>query len=126
MLTNASDNLLETLDDLNEVVAINTNINLGKHPIHLNSKIEGAQQNLLAFLKNNNASIINRIPEDVYIKAIPAYLESILMNFMTNAVKYKDPNRDPIITLTAKRSQDYMILSIADNGLGIDLKKIRQ
>ena len=123
MLTDASDNLLETLDNLNEVVAINTNVNLGKFPIHLNSKIEGVQQNLLAFLKNNNAKIINNIPDDVHIKAIPAYLESILMNFMTNAVKYKDPNRDPLITLTINRNQDYTILSIADNGLGIDLKK---
>ncbi|MGY8913825.1 MAG: PAS domain-containing protein, partial [Flavobacteriales bacterium] len=123
MLTNASDNLLETLDNLNEVVAINTNINLGKLPIHLNSKIEGVKQNLLAFLRNNNAKIINNIPEDIHIKAIPAYLESILMNFMTNAVKYKDPNRDPVITLSIKRSPDFTILSIADNGLGIDLKK---
>lgn len=123
MLTDASDNLLETLDNLNEVVAINTNVNLGKLPIHLNSKIEAVQQNLLAFLRNNNAKIINNIPEDVHIKAIPAYLDSILMNFMTNAVKYKDPNRDPIITLSIKRSEDYTVLSIADNGLGIDLKK---
>ncbi|ALM06506.1 hypothetical protein SB49_00765 [Sediminicola sp. YIK13] len=123
MLTDASDNLLETLDNLNEVVAINTNVNLGKHPIHLNSKIKAVQQNLLAFLRNNNAKIINNIPEDVHIKAIPAYLDSILMNFMTNAVKYKDPNRDPVITLSIKRSQGYTVLSIADNGLGIDLKK---
>ncbi|MET7030755.1 PAS domain-containing sensor histidine kinase [Sediminicola luteus] len=123
MLTDASDNLLETLDNLNEVVAINTNVNLGKIPNHLNSKIEAVQQNLLAFLRNNNAKIINNIPDDIHIKAIPAYLDSILMNFMTNAVKYKDPNRDPIITLSIKRSQDYTVLSIADNGLGIDLKK---
>lgn len=123
MLTNASDNLLETLDNLNEVVAINTNINLSKQPLHLNSNIQAVEQNLLAFLKNNNATIINKITDDVYIKAIPAYMESILMNFMTNAIKYKSPNRAPIITLTTKRSQDYIILSIADNGLGIDLKK---
>lgn len=123
MLTDASDNLLETLDNLNEVVAINTNVNLGKFPIHLNSKIEGVQQNLLAFLKNNNATIINNIPDDVHVRAIPAYLDSILMNFMTNAVKYKDPIRPPIITLSIKRNQDYIILSISDNGLGIDLKK---
>ncbi|MEB8330631.1 PAS domain-containing protein [Flavobacteriaceae bacterium KMM 6897] len=123
MLTDASDNLLETLDNLNEVVAINTNINLGKQPLHLNSKLEAVRQNLMAFLKNNSATIINKVPDDVYIRAIPAYLESILMNFITNAVKYKDPNRAPIITLTTKRSQGYIILSIADNGLGIDLKK---
>ena len=123
MLTEASDNLLETLDNLNEVVAISTNINLEKKPVLLTEKIANAEQNLAAFLKKNNARIINEIPEDFTIKVIPAYIDSILMNFITNSVKYKDPKRDPVIKLTVKRNKNYAILSIEDNGLGIDLKK---
>ena len=123
MLTEASDNLLETLDNLNEVVAISTNVNLEKKPIVLNEKIAAAELNLSAFLKKNNATVINEVGNDVKIKVIPAYIDSILMNFITNAVKYKDPARDPIIKLTVKRNENYTILSIEDNGLGIDMKK---
>ena len=123
MLTEASDNLLETLDNLNEVVAISTNVNLEKKPIILNEKIAAAELNLSAFLKKNNATIINEVDDNVKIKVIPAYIDSILMNFITNAVKYKDPSRDPLIKLTVKRNENYTILSIEDNGLGIDLKK---
>ncbi len=123
MLTEASDNLLETLDNLNEVVAISTNINLEKKPVVLNKKIATVEKNLSAFLKKNNARIINKIPDDFEVKVIPAYIESILMNFITNAVKYKDPERNPVIELTVKRNKSYSILSIEDNGLGIDLKK---
>ena len=123
MLTEASDNLLETLENLNEVVAISTNLNLEKKPINLNNKIATVEQNLAAFLKNNNATIINEISDTVHVKVIPAYMESILMNFITNAVKYKDPERDPEIRLSSKSNGNYTILSIADNGLGIDLKK---
>lgn len=123
MLIDASDNLLETLENLNEVVAISTNTNLEKKPINLNEKIKTVQQNLAAFLMNNNAKIVNSISDDVYIKAVPAYIESILMNFITNGVKYKDPERDPIINLSATSNNGYTILSIADNGMGIDLKK---
>lgn len=36
---------------------------------------------------------------------------------------YKSPDRDPIITLSSSRENGYTILSINDNGLGIDLKK---
>ena len=123
MLTEASDNLLETLENLNEVVAISTNVNLEKKPTYLNKKIQTVEQNLAAFLKKNNATIINKVPEDLQIRVIPAYIDSILMNFITNSVKYKDAKRDPIITLSINRNDQYTILSIEDNGLGIDLKK---
>ncbi|MFC2148137.1 PAS domain S-box protein [Bacteroidota bacterium] len=123
MLTEASDNLLETLDNLNEVVAISTNVNLDKKPVNLNKKIAAAEKNLAAFLKKNNAKIINKIPDETYIKVIPAYIDSIIMNFITNAVKYKDDSRDPVIKLTVSENEKYTILSIEDNGLGIDLNK---
>jgi PAS domain S-box-containing protein len=123
MLTEASDNLLETLDNLNEVVAISTNVNLEKIPIKINEKIAAAEQNLAAFLKKNHAQIINEIPADTYIRVIPAYIDSIIMNFITNAVKYKHEQRDPVIRLTVSKNEKYTILSIEDNGLGIDLNK---
>ncbi|PKA99353.1 PAS domain S-box-containing protein [Flavobacteriaceae bacterium MAR_2009_75] len=123
MLTNASNNLMETLENLNEVVAINTNAGLEKKPTNLNKKIETVQQNLTAFLKSHNATIINEVEENVMVKVVPAYIESILMNFMTNAVKYKDPNRKPTVELSSGYQNGMTILSIKDNGMGIDLKK---
>ncbi|NNE03943.1 MAG: PAS domain S-box protein, partial [Eudoraea sp.] len=123
MLMEASDNLLETLENLNEVVAISTNINLDKKPIVLNDKIQAVEQNLTAFLKNNNALIINEVEDDVKVNAVPAYLESILMNFFTNSVKYKDPMRKPVIRISAKKNKKYTIVSITDNGLGIDMEE---
>ncbi|MCX2719292.1 PAS domain-containing sensor histidine kinase [Lentiprolixibacter aurantiacus] len=123
MLTEASDNLLETLDNLNEVVAISTNVNLKKKPVNLVKKIAAVEQNLAAFLKKNNAQILNEIPHDTQVKVVPAYLDSVLMNFITNAVKYKDPQRDPVVKLSLEQCNDYTVLSITDNGLGIDLEK---
>ena len=123
MLRNASDNLLDTLDNLNEVVAITTDTNIEKTPINLNKNIESVKQNLSAYLKKNNATIINKIPENAEIKVIPAYVESIFMNFITNSVKYKNPDKDPEIKISMSKKDNYSIVSIADNGLGIDLKK---
>ena len=121
MLTEASDNLLETLDNLNEVVAISTNLNIEKKTVNLSKSAAAVAQNLAAFLKKNNAQILNEIPHDTTIKAVPAYLDSILMNFITNSIKYKSPDRDPVVTLSVTKKEDYTILSIADNGLGMDL-----
>jgi len=57
------------------------------------------------------------------IKSVPSYLESILINLITNAVKYKDESRPPFISITAEKIGKYTILSVKDNGLGIDLDK---
>lgn len=123
MLIESSDGLLETLDNLNEVVAISSNTNLSKKPVFLGEAVNKVVQGLSAFLKTNNARIVNNIPDEIKVNVIPAYLESILMNFITNGIKYKEPSRDPIIELTAKTEDDFMVLGITDNGLGIDLKK---
>ena len=123
MLVKASDHLLETLNNLNEVVVINSNVNLKKKNIFLNKEIKSVEKNLGVFFKNNKAKIINTIEDDVKINIIPAYLDSMLMNLFTNAIMYKSPDRDPIITLSSSRENGYTILSIKDNGLGLDLKK---
>ncbi len=68
MLMEASDNLLETLENLNEVVAISTKVNLDKKSINLNEKITTVEQNLIAFLKNSNALIINDVDENIEVK----------------------------------------------------------
>ncbi|WP_236262892.1 PAS domain-containing sensor histidine kinase [Aggregatimonas sangjinii] len=123
MLVTASDNLLETLENLNDVVSINTNTSLNKTPVVLRDRIEKIGENLSAFLQNNNAKVINRVSDEVSVSVIPAYLDSILMNFITNGIKYKEPTRDPVIELWVIKSKNSTVLSIKDNGLGIDLKK---
>ncbi|HMB63242.1 MAG TPA: PAS domain-containing protein [Eudoraea sp.] len=123
MLTEASDRLLETIGNLNEVVDISTKTNLEKKPVTINKNIKVVQENLAAFLKTNQATIVNKIPGRAVIKVIPAYLDNILMNFITNAVKYRHPGRKPVIQLSLSRKDDYTILSIEDNGMGIDLNK---
>lgn len=123
MLFNSSNNLMETLNNLNDVVDINTKRGLQKKSINLKTKIKTIEQSLSADLITSNSKIINRIPSHLKIKVIPAYIDSILSNFLTNSIKYKSPDRDPIIELEATKEGKYTVLSIKDNGLGIDLKK---
>jgi signal transduction histidine kinase len=125
MLTTASDNLLETLENLNEVVAINSNTNLVKKRVNLREKVGLVSQNLAEYLKEGKATIINRIPQDTRINVIPSYIESILVNFISNSVRYKSKEKDPVIQLSTSKEGQYTVLSIADNGMGIDLKKYK-
>ena len=123
MLTKASDNLMDTLENLNEVVDISINVNLEKKPLNLNEQIERVKENLTAFFHQNDVQLKNNISDKVYVKAVPAYMESIILNLLTNSVKYKHPQRTPEITLSTKKEEDHIVLSISDNGLGIDMEK---
>ena len=123
MLTQASDNLLETLENLNQVVDINTNINLKKEQLNIHDTIVKVQHSLAAFLDKNQVQFNNKVDKKLVVKSVPAYLDSIILNLLTNAVKYRDPNRKPVITLTTKKLDQKVILSVSDNGLGIDLER---
>lgn len=123
MLNNASDNLLETLENLNEVIAINTNVRMEKKEVRLYRAVHAAQQHLSEFLKSHNAKVFNEIPPEAVMRAIPTYLDSILINFITNGVKYRHPERVPEVRLSYEKSGGQDVLVISDNGLGIDLKK---
>ncbi|WP_339841569.1 PAS domain S-box protein [uncultured Maribacter sp.] len=123
MLFNASDNLSETIKGLREIVAVKSKINDEKKMLSLNEHIFQVEQNVAGLLKETNGKIINEIPDTVKIKALPAYLNSILTNCITNSIKYRSDEKNPLIILSTVEDKNFTILSIEDNGLGIDLEK---
>lgn len=55
---------------------------------------------------------------------ISAYIESIVLNFITNGIKYKSPERDSYLKVQTVSDKDAVEIRFEDNGLGIDLKKM--
>lgn len=46
-------------------------------------------------------------------------LRSILHNLISNALKYRNPNRPPQIRVSTESANEYVLLKVSDNGLGI-------
>jgi signal transduction histidine kinase len=53
------------------------------------------------------------------------YIESILLNLLTNSIKYRSESRTLKITITATQLNDSITLVFKDNGIGIDLERNR-
>ncbi|MDG1570736.1 PAS domain-containing protein [Robiginitalea sp. M366] len=123
MLTKASNNLMETLENLNEVVAINTNTNIQTSRVDLHHMAEEAENNLAAYLGANLAKVVNEIPKATMVQAVPSYMENIISSLITNAVRYRHPDRLPVIRLYMEKTNNRTVLCVEDNGLGIDLDK---
>lgn len=77
-------------------------------------------------ISRKKVKIINQIPKDLMILSNEAYLESILLNLTTNAIKYSNQDKILVLEYFIDCTEDFIILNIKDNGLGIDLDKYQE
>jgi diguanylate cyclase len=122
-LYRVSESLDETMVNLNKVVQINSGINNIIKPLPLHAYIEKAIDFLKEPIQEKAAVINNQIPVDTIVHYNPAYLESILFNFLSNALKYSHPTRNLEVAIQHFQDKEKLVLTISDNGMGIDLEK---
>ncbi len=122
-LKTTSNALSETIDHLKELVDIHTTIIHKKEDLNLNVYLNQTLEVLSKEIKDNKVKIVNKIGKKDTIKFNPAYLESLFLNFTTNAIKYSHPERYPEISYSSSVENGKLVLLIEDNGLGINLEK---
>ena len=123
--------ILQTGKDLDMVIHDITNIleiRKGyKHQferVDLNEKLSIVKTLLAGDLKATHATVKHSF-EVTSINGLPAYVESIFYNLISNSVKYRSPDRDPIIEITTRLQGDTIRLSFKDNGIGLDLARFK-
>ncbi|HSM62404.1 MAG TPA: PAS domain-containing sensor histidine kinase, partial [Gillisia sp.] len=123
LLSKVGSELNHTLDDLNEVVSISTNLDLSIEPLQINAFLDKTIDLLHVQIERKEAIVKRNIPDEMIVDFNPSYLESVLLNFLTNAIRYRDPKRKLVISITGFREKKAWVLEIADNGIGIDLER---
>jgi PAS domain S-box-containing protein len=122
LVNNSVENLKQTVEDLTEVVKVNLTQNIMiEIPIY-----DAVQKNIdLLILKSKEAGIIinNLLDKDLKIKGVPAYIDSISLNFITNSLKYRHTERNSYLKIYAVQDKSHHIICFEDNGLGINLTK---
>ena len=122
-LKTLSTSLTKTISNLNEIVLIQNNKNNKIEKLYLAKEVDKMMDILNIIITENNAKIINNIDPKLYIFYSPIYLESIIQNLFTNAIKYKHPDRAPEIALSTVLKKETIKVILSDNGVGIDLDK---
>jgi PAS domain S-box-containing protein len=83
-------------------------------------------QNLMPYYQNEvkslNGQISIDIAENSTVLGTSIYIKSIIQNLISNAIKYRSKSRNISINISTKLQGKYILLTIEDNGLGIDLK----
>lgn len=112
-------------------VIINELSNISRIQKGLDEDIEKVHLiNLLEEFKIHHSEMINMSSAKIYadfqvsdITFSQRSMRSILNNLLTNAIKYRSPERTPEILLSTYEEDRWIILSVKDNGLGIDLSR---
>ncbi|MFD0941913.1 PAS domain-containing protein [Pedobacter boryungensis] len=123
LLKTVANNLNETLFNLNNIINIQTSIDIIVEPLNLYDYIAKTLITQNAQILVKEATVLIKVDEDIEIMYNKAYLESILLNLISNALRYSHPDRKPVISMACFEENGQLVLHVSDNGIGIDLKK---
>jgi len=68
--------------------------------------------------KKKEIILLNKIEEGIQVQADQPMLEIVVRNLLNNAIKYS--NKGGSVSVSAERAEDKLIISVADNGIGMD------
>lgn len=92
-------------------------------PITFKKVLDNVINQSSADINKKNAAIKEDFSELKTINYNETYLESIMINLISNSLRYSSEKREPNIIIKSKITGNKKQLIISDNGLGINLKK---
>ncbi len=120
------DSLDHTLKGLMEVISVRRLSTKNTNPINIQQVFEEVCASIQEHIDHANAAITLDLKEVEQINYPQVHLKSILLNLISNSIKYRDVKRALKINIRTFLSNGIPCLSISDNGLGIDLQKYKK
>ena len=115
--------LNDTINDLVKVIIIKDNPSVQKENVSIKDIFENVFNQLSYLIQTIEPIIKIDLDEVPILEVNKSYLESIFLNLLTNALKYRDTTRQLKLNVTTKVADKKLIITFKDNGIGIDLEK---
>jgi len=122
-LEKISVSLSKSISNLNDLMAVETELNKTKTPIAFKDVLANVTGTLSQQINDTKAIIDSDFSKGPVVEYVPAYIESIILNLVSNALKYRHPQRIPHIQLRSYFENGHTMFTIKDNGMGIDLTR---
>jgi signal transduction histidine kinase len=112
------------IKDLNDVLTARSPLNEKREEFLISDIVQGVCNNLHQQITQSNALINVQIdPDSDAIISIKSYVQSIIHNLISNAIKYKSQHRNPEISIGVWKESGHTHIEVSDNGMGIDLEQ---
>ncbi|MBX2894327.1 MAG: HAMP domain-containing histidine kinase [Cyclobacteriaceae bacterium] len=112
-----------TIRDLSNVIDTRNRITRLRQPILWADLMDTIKTQLAKDIEDNQVEILTDFDEAPEIFSVRPMAHSILYNLVSNAIKYRNPERRCVVRITTSKGADHILLAITDNGMGIDLKR---
>ncbi len=86
--------------------------------LEIRQKIEKTKLLLHQQILENSATIVIENPLPT-VMASPDLLQQVILNIVSNAIKYHRPGHDPILQISSSPDEDFENIKFRDNGIGI-------
>ncbi|WP_428224619.1 PAS domain-containing protein [Flavobacterium sp.] len=122
-----STELKDTIDNLVELVNVQVDVVNEKQDLNLKSFLAKVLSLLNEDLVRNLIEVEVDVSEDLEVSFIPAYLESVVLNLASNAIKYSDADKErKFVSFYMEDVEGYDVFCVKDNGLGINLARFKE
>lgn len=110
----------DTIQDLAVTAKMQSGIGEQETPIYFTELLQEVKTNIAPLIKESNVQIVEDFSEAPSIRFSKKNLRSVLYNLVSNAIKYRSPDRKPFVKIKTKIYDGNLImLEVEDNGLGI-------
>ena len=124
LLKTSNNQLTETLHDLGEILELRSNQSLTYEQCNFSDVLKKIKQQFIDEIQRKNATISTEFNvKEIYYPKI--YLESILSNLISNALRFTASDKAPQIEIRTYKQEEGTLLAVKDNGLGINLPKYK-
>lgn len=113
----------EVIMDLNLILKEKQQINRSKEMVAFSNLVKSIRNSISNLIQSEKVEIITDFSEIGEYFTIKSYFYSIFYNLIVNSIKYKHPERSPMIKISSRKIRNKVVLSFQDNGSGIDLDK---
>lgn len=127
----AFEKLEESTRDLDHVIKdLTVILNIKKHTsnlteVDLEDSFVRVKRMLEKEIEETHTNIHQNFAEASKVYAVTPYVESILYNLISNAIKYRNPEHLPVVSVRTRAEEEFVCLVVNDNGLGIDLPRYK-
>ncbi|PWA10854.1 PAS domain-containing sensor histidine kinase [Flavobacterium laiguense] len=121
---NKSTHLLnETINDLAKVITIRDNSAIQNEEALIKNVFQNIFNQLRFQIESHKPELNINFGDITTIYTHKAYFESIILNLLTNAIKYRSEDRKLIIEITGAKINNTIVITVKDNGIGINLER---
>jgi PAS domain S-box-containing protein len=119
----STNNLNDILNDLIKIVLIKDSSKEGLQRLKLSEHLNKVVSLLNSQVQSSGMMISSDFSLADEVMFEPSYMDSIIMNLLSNSIRYAHPDRNPEVSLVSRKDDQFVELEYTDNGIGIDLQR---